>query len=390
MKVSLLTGGGDKPYALGLLSALISQGITVDFIGSDELGAAEVVSHKNVNFLNLRGDQNPNVSVLEKCVRVSRYYFRLLQYAATTDSKLFHILWTNKFPLLDRAILNFYYKLLGKKLILTAHNINEKERDGGDGMFNRFTLMALYTLVDHIFVHTNKMKVQLNKEFNIKETKVSVIPFGINNTIPCSELTKPEARDRLNLAEHDKVILFFGNIAPYKGLDGAIDALDRVRIKNDNCRLLIAGQVKSCQEHWNMIERAIEDRDLGKYVIKKIEYIPDEAVEVYFKSADVLILPYKFIYQSGVLFLSYSFGLPVIATDVGSLSEDILEGKTGMVCHADDSVDLANTILRYFDSELFRNQERTKTDIQTYGNSNHSWHEVAKITHSVYECMLMQ
>lgn len=387
MKVSLLTGGGDKPYALGLLSALVSQGLIVDFIGSDELGAAEIVSHRNVNFLNLRGNQNPEVSVLQKCIRVSRYYFRLLQYAATTDSKLFHILWTNKFPLLDRAILNLYYKFLGKKLILTAHNINEKERDGGDNIFNRLTLMALYILVDHIFVHTKKMKVQLNKEFNTKESKVTVIPFGINNTIPYSKLTKLEARDRLNLNEHNKVILFFGNIAPYKGLEDAIDALDRVRIKDNTYRLIIAGQVKSCQEHWNMIERVIEDRNLGKYVIKKIEYIPDKAVEIYFKSADVLILPYKFIYQSGVLFLSYSFGLPVIATDVGSLSEDILEGRTGMICRANDSVDLANTILGYFAGELFRNQERAKTDIQTYGSNNHSWNDIAKITYSVYECM---
>ncbi len=159
MKVSLLTGGGDKPYALGLLEALVSKVIAVDFIGSDDLASAGIVHHANVNFLNLRGNQNPGVSVWKKGVRVSGYYFRLLRYAATTDSKVFHILWTNRFPLLDRVLLNLYYKLLGKKLILTAHNVNEKERDGGDGIFNRFTLKVLYTLVDHIFVHTHKMKV---------------------------------------------------------------------------------------------------------------------------------------------------------------------------------------------------------------------------------------
>lgn len=388
LKVSLLTGGGDKPYALGLLDALVSKGMIVDFIGSDELGTAEIVHHENVNFLNLRGSQNPDVSVLQKCARVSRYYLRLLQYAATTDSGLFHILWTNRFPLLDRVILNFYYKFLGKRLILTAHNVNEKERDGGDGLFNRLTLRTLYTLMDHIFVHTNKMKDQLNKEFNVKEAKVSVIPFGINNTVPSSELTKSEARDRLQLDERHKVMLFFGNIAPYKGLDSAIDALGRLKVKDDSYRLVIAGQVKGCQEYWNLIERAIEDRHLGEHVIKKIEHIPDEIVEVYFKAADVLILPYKFIYQSGVLFLSYNFGLPVIATDVGSLSEDILEGKTGMICRAGDSTELANTIDRYFDSRLFRDSENARMDIQVFGNSNYSWQEVAKIIHPVYDSMM--
>lgn len=387
MKVSLLTGGGDKPYALGLLEALVSKGITVDFIGSDDLGTAGIVHHANVNFLNLRGNQNPGAPVWKKCTRVSSYYFRLLRYAATTDSSVFHILWTNRFPLLDRVLLNLYYKLLGKKLILTAHNVNEKERDGGDGIFNRLTLKALYSLADHIFVHTHKMKVQLNEEFNIKDGKVSVIPFGINNTIPCSELTKREARGRLKLDERHKVMLFFGNIAPYKGLDSAIDALERVKIKDDSYRLVIAGPVKGNQDYWDSIERAIEDRKLDENVIRMIEYIPDEVVEVYFKAADVLILPYKFIYQSGVLFLSYSFGLPVIATDVGSLREDILEGATGMICRAADSGDLANAIDRYFDSKLFRNLESARIDIQIYGNNNHSWQEVANIIHPVYDSM---
>ena len=84
---------------------------------------------------------------------------------------------------------------------------------------------------------------------------------------------------------------------------------------------------------------AFEDR-----VIEKIEYVPDEATELYFKAADVLVLPYVRVFQSGVLFLGYSFGLPVIAADVGSLKEEIVEGKTGFVFKPQDSSDLARTI----------------------------------------------
>ena len=74
----------------------------------------------------------------------------------------------------------------------------------------------------------------------------------------------------------------------------------------------------------------------------RAEYIPDDETELYFKAADVLVLPYRHIYQSGVLFLGYSFGLPVLAADVGALKEEIVEGKTGFVFKPEDSVDLAS------------------------------------------------
>jgi glycosyltransferase involved in cell wall biosynthesis len=105
---------------------------------------------------------------------------------------------------------------------------------------------------------------------------------------------------------------------------------------------------------------------------------------LYFKAADVLIVPYIQIFQSGVPFLAYSFGLPVIATDVGSLREDIVEGRTGFVCRPQDSSDLANAILRYFESELFRDLENRRSDIQQYANERYSWEKVAAITTSVY------
>lgn len=388
MKVSLLTGGGDKPYALGLVKALSSKNITVDFIGSDELSTVEVLADERVKFLNLRGGMNPAVPVLHKVARVVRYYLRLLYYAAKTDSPLFHILWANKFLLLDRIVLNAYYKLLGKKLVFTAHNINERERDGGDGLLNQLSLKALYALVDHIFVHTLKMKSQLIDEFKIRENKISVIPFGINNTLPKSDLTQSEARYKLQLGKHEKVVLFFGNLASYKGLEYAIRALSRLTRQDGAFHLVIAGQVKNCQAYWGEIEHLIEELGVGQNIVKRIEYIPDEEVEVFFKAADVLILPYRFIYQSGVLFLSYSFGLPVIASDVGSLREDIVEGQTGMVCRPEDADDLADKIHAYFHSDLFDNLQQARSEIMEYGNRKYSWEEVGHITCAVYEQLL--
>ena len=390
LKVSLLTGGTDRPYAFGLLNALVSNAVMVDFIAGDELSDDEILTNNRVNFLNFRGDTNPTTPTIQKIIRICKYYFKLLKYASRTDSKVFHILWANRFPLLDRILLNVYYKILGKKLVFTAHNVNERQRDGCDNSYNRITLRAFYSLVDHIFVHTSKMKLQLIKEFGVRENTVTVIPFGINNTLPKSDLTRVEARNRLSLTEEDKVILFFGRIARYKGLEYAVDALDRLVKIDGGFRLIVAGRIeKGCEGYWQQIESTTDKRGLGKYLRRNIGYIPDEEVEIFFKSADVLVLPYKSIFQSGVVFLAYSFGLPVIGTDVGSLKEDIIEGKTGMICRPEDSDDLADTISKYFKSELYGNLERSAEHIIDYGNRKYSWEDVGNITCAVYDNLLV-
>jgi len=385
MKVSLLTGGADKPYALGLLDALASRGMMVDFIANDEMSTASNIKHQTVNVLNLRGDQSSSASRVQKSIRVLRYYLRLIKYSISTDAKIFHILWFNKFVFFDRTLLNMFYKALGKKLVFTAHNIDEKQRDGGGSSIHRLSLRILYALVDHIFVHTTKMKSQLIQEFGVAEAKVSIIPFGINNMIPKSSLSKAEARANLGLDNQGKVLLFFGLIAPYKGLEFLLYALDILRGKDETFKLIIAGQIKDCESYWKKVEGIIEERKLDKCIIRTIQYIPDSDVEVYFKASDVLILPYRFIFQSGVLFLSYSFGLPVIATDVGSMKEDIIDGKTGMICRPEDPHDLARVTARYFESELYRNLDEHMKDIISYGNSKYSWDEIGKVTEYVYQ-----
>jgi len=124
VRAALLTGGGDRPYVFGLGTSLASNGAAFDLIGSDDLDFPELRGNPGVNFLNLRGNQNPNASFVSKISRVLWYYVRLICYAATAKPRIFHILWNNKFQLFDRTLLMFYYKLLGKRIVFTAHNVN--------------------------------------------------------------------------------------------------------------------------------------------------------------------------------------------------------------------------------------------------------------------------
>jgi glycosyltransferase involved in cell wall biosynthesis len=144
-----------------------------------------------------------------------------------------------------------------------------------------------------------------------------------------------------------------------------------------------------CQAYWNDIQKLIKDSDLTESIIERIEYIPEEEAEIYFKSADLLILPYKHIFQSGVIYTSYYFGLPVVATDVGSLGLDIVEGKTGFVSKPEDPEDLSEKIIRYYESDLYKDLEKTRDRIIKYANENHSWKSTGEKTFKLYEELIM-
>jgi glycosyltransferase involved in cell wall biosynthesis len=389
ISVALLTGGIDKHYAYGLATALASKGAVMDLIGSDELDGPEFRGIPRANFLNLRGDQHSDAKILAKVLRISRYYAKLIYYATSSRPRLFHILWNNRFEAFDRTLLMLYYKFLGKKVVLTAHNINRERRDAKDSRLNRLTLRIQYRLADHVFVHTVKMKSELTAEFGVPESSVTIIPFGINNAIPQTQLSCSEARERLGIRDSEKTLLFFGQIAPYKGLDYLVTAFQRELVERDDYRLIIAGRPKpGHEEYWRAIEGAIQKDVSSGRILVRADFIPDSDIELYFKAADILVLPYRHIFQSGVLFVGYSFGLPVLATDVGSLKEEIVEGETGFVSKPDDPADLAKAIDRYFMSDLFANIGNRREKIQLFANCNHSWERVSDLTLGVYSELL--
>jgi D-inositol-3-phosphate glycosyltransferase len=389
IEIGLLTGCRDRPYAFGLAMALISKSVRLDVIGSDEVDSPEMHSTPGLRFLNLRGNQRQDLHFAKKISRLSTYYLRLISYASRPGTKILHILWNNKFELFDRTLLMMYYKMLGKKIVLTAHNVNQARRDSNDSLLNRVTLRTQYRLTDHIFVHTQRAKSELVKEFGVRERDITVIPFGINNAVPRTDLSPTDAKQRLGIKSAEKAILFFGRMRPYKGLEHLLAAYQELEVRHSDFRLIIAGEpMKGSEKYLDEILRTIRRIDSRERIISKIQFIPDEETELYFKAADVLVLPYKEIFQSGVLFLAYSFGLPVIAADVGSFREEIIEGRTGFLCNPSDAVDLASAIEKYFASDLYSNLMNRRPEIRDYASERHSWNVVGETTRSVYAELL--
>jgi glycosyltransferase involved in cell wall biosynthesis len=217
---------------------------------------------------------------------------------------------------------------------------------------------------------------------------VTVIPFGINNSVPVTTLSEDEARKRLGIQRGERTVLFFGNILPYKGLEYLIRAFEQVQAKGAADRLIIAGRPNQGDKYWNSIRGSIDGFLNSGHIVLKAEYIPDDDTEVYFKAADVLVLPYRHVYQSGVLFLGYSFGLPVIAADVGSLRDEIEDGRTGLVFRPEDAGELAGAIERYFASDLYAGLSRRRQEIRDYAVRRHSWEIVSRMTVDVYATLL--
>ena len=389
--VALLTGGQDRDYVFGVATTMAAQGVCMEVIGNDRVDSPDFHTTPKLKFLNLGGIQQSGTSFSRKLLQLLSYYVRLIRYVMLAKPRLLHILWNNKFEHFDRTLLMLYYKLCGKKIVLTAHNVNQDKRDSSDSPFKHLTLKIQYRLVDHIFVHTDKMKSELSEDFGLRGQAVTVIPFGINNAVRDTALTPADAKRRLSIGGEERTILFFGRIAPHKGLEYLLSAFQELLAKNPNYRLIIAGEpMKKNRKYWNEIQQTMNGSDIRNRIVRKFEFIPDEHRELYFKAADALVLPYKNISQSGVLFLAYRFGIPTIAADVGSFREDIVEGRTGYLYRPNDASDLTRVIEDYFGSDLYKELDQRRQEIKDFVHFRHSWDVVGKLTRDVYERLLQK
>src|ERR1700743_1422424 len=314
----ILTGCQDRPYAYGLAMALVAKGVRVELIGSDEIDSAELHRTQQLQFINLRGRLTQYDGAAKKLWLFVVYYLRLIGYVMRSKPKVLHILWNSKFEYFDRTLLMIYFKLCGKKISLTAHNVNQARRDNKDSLLNRLTLKIQYQLTDHIFVHTQRMKDELCEDFSVIPDAVTVIRHPVNDAFPDTDLTPLKAKEQLGIAADEKAILFLGRLRPYKGIEHLLAGFKQVVSTESGYRLIIAGAPnKGNEDYVDQIREMVSKDFTGSQIILRVKFIPDEEMELYLKAADVMVLPYKDIFQSGILFLSYSFGLPVVATDVG-------------------------------------------------------------------------
>ena len=222
------------------------------------------------------------------------------------------------------------------RIICIADNIIPHEKRPGDHAFTGYFLKP----VDAFITMSKKVLQDLRLFEKKKPAEYVQHPLYDNFGDPTS---MQEARSHLGLPEHDKIILFFGFIRHYKGLDILLDAMSL--LKDTNIKLLVAGEFYEDEAPYlsKIKSLGLEDR-----IILRTRFIADSEVRYYLCAANAVVQPYRNATQSGVTPLAYHFERPMIVTDVGGLPDLVPDGKVGIVAKAEPG-SLAVAIRQYFE-----------------------------------------
>lgn len=374
--VTIIANGFTPEYIIDLANGLTLNGVRVDLLGSDIYDISKL--ENAVNFINIRGSHEENVPKTQKVKRILSYYSKLLVYIVRTSNKIFHVQYL-RFNFFEGIVLNLIYKIFGKTVVYTAHNVLPHN---SDNVYNKTIFYFIYHIADVLIVHTDFIKQRIVNEFKIKSEKIEVVKHGVFSVKQNSMLDRKKARDILGLRDIDKTIIFFGNITYYKGLGILISAFSECLNEIVGLKLIIAGKVAisyKCE-----LDRLLSDKNIKDSVITMFKYVSENEIEVLFKAGDVVVLPYLEASQSGVLFLSYAYGKPVIASDIGSFPDDIITGTTGYLFKKNDSLDLAHKIKQCFD-ELWPKREQVELFIKNHSNDHYSWKKIGKDLERIYQ-----
>jgi glycosyltransferase involved in cell wall biosynthesis len=223
------------------------------------------------------------------------------------------------------------------KVICIADNIIPHEKRTGDTLFTKYFLKAC-----DAFITMSQKVLEDLRQFE-KEKPAQLVHHPLYDNFG-ERLEKNEARQHLGLNSDEKIILFFGFIRKYKGLDLLLQAMADERIKKENIKLLIAGEFYEDEKPFLEL---IKIGQLETNVILKTNFIPDSEVKYYLCSGDCILQPYRNATQSGVTPLAYHFERPMIVTNVGGLPSLVPHQKSGLVCEPNPK-SIADAILQFY------------------------------------------
>ncbi|HQZ76250.1 MAG TPA: glycosyltransferase, partial [Chitinophagaceae bacterium] len=223
------------------------------------------------------------------------------------------------------------------KIICIADNVIPHEKRFGDKPFTKYFLKSCDAFI------TMSEKVMSDLRIFEKTKPAQLVSHPLYDNFGAI-ISKADARKQLHLPDNEKIILFFGFIRKYKGLDLLFEAMANVRIKNSGIRLLVAGEFyEDAKQYQEQIERlGIKDR-----LILKTDFIPDSEVKYYLCAADAVIQPYRNATQSGVTPLAYHFEKPMVVTNVGGLPSLVPDKKVGLVVEPNPAA-IAEGILNFY------------------------------------------
>jgi glycosyltransferase involved in cell wall biosynthesis len=277
----------------------------------------------------------------------------------------------------------------GLTLTQICHEFELREKQ--QGLFSSFAVRAyanIYQNFSTIFFHAKENCEKFLALYPFVEDKrTHIIPHGNSSWLVKHFPQQHEwdaLRQRYGLKRGQPVVLFFGLLAPSKGIQDLIEAFALVRRSSD-AKLIVAGYPT---KHFNMEElrQKVADLNLSEHVIFDTRYIPLEEVGALMGLATVAVYPYRSSTQSGALQVAYTFGRPVVATRVGGLPEAVEHGRSGFLVEPNSPPALAGAILK-----LVTNHELAKIMgeyARHLSETRFSWKSVARQIVKVYDGLL--
>ena len=362
--------GGMWHYASSLARALMEAGLDVTLATMDPFETLE--DHTGIRIRSLGSAAQPSFRPfhwLRRGLGQVQRWSRLRQIINEVRPDIVHIHnLLGKFDFLGIR----YLRTVGIPVVLTAH---DPKPDTGLTAFD----WARYRTANAIIVHSvNGIDDLASGGINVE--RITRVHHGnYLHFCPGSDLSPDEARRSLGLQSTDRIILFFGTILPYKGLDILIDAFARIAADEPDVRLIIAGEPL---EDFAPYRNQIKDRGVADRVVLDLRYIPFAELPTYFLSADLAAFPYRRIYQSGVLQLAYGYGRAVVVTDVGGIGEIVEKDRSGLVVPPGDPTALADGIRRLFRDRVAAQEMGRRGRLAA--ETKYSWEAIARDITEVY------
>jgi beta-1,4-mannosyltransferase len=265
-----------------------------------------------------------------------------------------------------------FIKSLGIKIFWTVHNL--KNHDNRHEQLEIFFSSVLARYVHAIIVHCDAAKKNVERMYKISKNKIIVIPQESYKNAYKNYISKEGARDRLKFSAGDFIFLFLGLIRPYKGLVELVDSFKRM---DGDAKLVIAGRPRD-ERLVDILKKKAEGNSNIRLIF---QFIPEDEVQVYMNAADVVILPYRDVLNSGTAILGMSFGKPVIAPRIGCMPE-IVTSANGFLYELDDEDGLLK-VMKLAISE--------RSELKQMGTHNlefserMDWSEAARLTCEAYK-----
>jgi glycosyltransferase involved in cell wall biosynthesis len=372
-------------YSLALGSTLASHGANVRFVTSRFTYDPDLAipPEIDVDFHYFPGASHWDRygSLVRKLYRAARYpldHRRLLDRISQgrlAKPDVVHLQWS-RLPMFDRKLVS-RLRRMGIKVVHTVHDV-EPLYEGAADMSG---LGRVYESCDALIVHTEANRRDLLERYPaIDVRRVFVVPHGPLQADACPvDGDRSKARAALGIAEDARVAVNFGSIKPYKGLDLLVSAMPLVAQNVPHAFLLLAGRPARPSDAPNL--QILKDRGIGHRA--DFEFISNKDAWKYYMAADVVVLPYRNITQSGVLLSTMAFGKPAIVTAVGGLPEVIRPGKTGWVVPPENVPALAEAMSEALSDPI--RCERMGEAAKQEALERFSWNAIGKETVRIYE-----